>query len=276
MKIIYHGDLDGHCSGAIAYKYYRERGVEPELIEAIRYGLTFDNVEKDEPVIVVDFSLPFTELLKITKNIIWIDHHQTAIDEFEHLGLEGIRKSGIAGCELTWKFFYPTLEVPKVVKHIGDMDVWKWEYKATEAVIEGLQLLDTHPSNTWDWNLMLTRDYNIEPLYLNGLTCVKYRENYYAKMAKNLAYEVDWLGYKCIVCNCAFTGSLVFNSIKDKSKYDLMVVYYHEGDLYNASLYSEKDYVNCGEIAKTLGGGGHVGAAGFRCNELPFKRVRSS
>jgi len=274
MKIIYHGDLDGHCAGAIANKYYIERGEKPELIEAIRYGLTFDNVAQDELVVIVDFSFPFDDLLKRTKNIIWIDHHKTALEDFEHFGLAGLRRNGTAGCELAWEFFYPDQKVPAIVKYIGDMDVWKWEYKETEAVLEGLQLLETQPSNTWDWNIMLTPDFSVSTLYTNGLLCLKYRQNYYAKLAKNLSYESELLGHKCIVCNCAFTGSLVFNSLTEK--YNFMVVYYHEGDIYNVSLYSTDPSIDCGSIAKTFGGGGHIGAAGFRCKELPFNKVRSS
>jgi nanoRNase/pAp phosphatase (c-di-AMP/oligoRNAs hydrolase) len=36
------------------------------------------------------------------------------------------------------------------------------------------------------------------------------------------------------------------------------------------SLYSTKPEIDCGEIARTFGGGGHKGAAGFQCTELPF------
>jgi nanoRNase/pAp phosphatase (c-di-AMP/oligoRNAs hydrolase) len=36
------------------------------------------------------------------------------------------------------------------------------------------------------------------------------------------------------------------------------------------SLYSTRDDIDCGAIAKTYGGGGHKGAAGFQCDTLPF------
>jgi nanoRNase/pAp phosphatase (c-di-AMP/oligoRNAs hydrolase) len=41
--------------------------------------------------------------------------------------------------------------------------------------------------------------------------------------------------------------------------------------LWNVSLYSTKPEIDCGEIAKSFGGGGHKGAAGFQGKELPFK-----
>lgn len=54
--------------------------------------------------------------------------------------------------------------------------------------------------------------------------------------------------------------------------YDLMITFVRRTDkLWNVSLYSTKEYVDCGAIAKSFGGGGHKGAAGFQCKELPFE-----
>ncbi len=54
--------------------------------------------------------------------------------------------------------------------------------------------------------------------------------------------------------------------------YDLMITFVRRKDkLWNVSLYSTKPDVDCGAIAKSFGGGGHKGAAGFQCDELPFE-----
>ena len=54
--------------------------------------------------------------------------------------------------------------------------------------------------------------------------------------------------------------------------YDLMIAFCRRKDkLWNVSLYSTKTDVDCGAIAKSFGGGGHKGAAGFQCAELPFE-----
>lgn len=276
MKIFYHGDLDGHCAGAIAYQYYRKQGMLPELHEA-KYGMKLDNIniEPYELVIIVDFSfqLPgqFQELIETTSNIIWIDHHKTSLEEFKDLDLDGIRRDGTAGCELTWEYFHPTLRVPDVVKFIGDMDVWKWEYPSTEAIIEGLGLIDTRPDSP-EWKKMLNPAFNHNELLTKGQTCLQYRNNYYKKVADNLSFESEWQGYKCIVCNCAYTGSPIFEGLENMKDYDIWVTFYYNGKHYSVSLYSDKDYVNCGELAHELGGGGHLGAAGFRCDVLPFVR----
>ncbi len=277
MKIIYHNDLDGHCAGAIAYKYYldrvkREDRDKIELIEA-SYGMKLPEFEVDEPVIVLDFSFEtpgqFDGLVARTGQITWIDHHKTAIEEFRHLKyLRGVRLVGTAACELAWRYYYPTLVMPEVVQYIGDMDVWKLAYPDTWAVIEGLALLDTQPSNVKGWKELLTKPIPSELLY-SGKICLQYRQQYYAKLVKYLSHEMEWLGRKCIVCNCAFTGSSVFDSL-DSSQYDLMVTYSDNGSKFTVGLYSKHESVDCGNIAREFGGGGHQNAAGFRCDELPF------
>lgn len=55
-------------------------------------------------------------------------------------------------------------------------------------------------------------------------------------------------------------------------------VFYHSADLDGHCSgaivkyrFPEKDGVDCGDIAKSFGGGGHFSASGFQCSELPFE-----
>lgn len=54
--------------------------------------------------------------------------------------------------------------------------------------------------------------------------------------------------------------------------YDLVITFVRRKDrMWNVSLYSTKLDIDCGAIGKGFGGGGHRGAAGFQCKELPFE-----
>ena len=56
-----------------------------------------------------------------------------------------------------------------------------------------------------------------------------------------------------------------------KKKHDIMLPFAsHKNGKWKLSLYSTKKKINCGEIAKLFGGGGHKGAAGFISEKLPF------
>ena len=61
------------------------------------------------------------------------------------------------------------------------------------------------------------------------------------------------------------------NGLGHIEPYDLMITFCRRSDRkWNVSLYSTKADIDCGAIAKSFGGGGHKGAAGFQCTELPF------
>ena len=76
MKILYHHDADGYCAGYWAYKKFADQ--KPEMIMA-DYGMSMswmNRVEPDEKIIIVDYSLDVIDmekLLRITKDVIWID-----------------------------------------------------------------------------------------------------------------------------------------------------------------------------------------------------------
>ena len=126
MKCFYHdSDLDGRCSGAIIkYEY-----TDCEMI-GINYGNEFpwDIIEKDETVFMVDFCLqPFGAMdrLALNCNLVWIDHHKSAIEEYgTHRSIDGLRKIGIGACALVWEFLYPQRSIPYGIQMLAEYDVW--------------------------------------------------------------------------------------------------------------------------------------------------------
>ena len=112
MKCFYHNDLDGHCSGAIVKK------VMPEIdMFEIDYKDPFPihMIESGEKIILVDYSLPnlnaWDLLFERTSEVIWIDHHKTAIDMNPQYNLHlpfdihGLRYTGHSAAYLTWCYF---------------------------------------------------------------------------------------------------------------------------------------------------------------------------
>jgi len=52
------------------------------------------------------------------------------------------------------------------------------------------------------------------------------------------------------------------------NEFDICIGFVFDGLRYTVGLYSQK--LDVSEIAKKYGGGGHPGAAGFVCKQLPF------
>ncbi len=135
MKCFYHRvDLDGRCSGAIVKKMYPEC----EMIGAdYNDTLDLDSIKQGEKVFIVDFSFPIDKMIQLsnTAELVWIDHHKSAIEKAHkagflssggqllHMGSDD-PSTKKAGCELTWEWIYPREKTPLAVKLLSKYDVW--------------------------------------------------------------------------------------------------------------------------------------------------------
>lgn len=289
MKVLYHGDPDGKCAGFWVKNFVRPKDNYPVEFLRMDYNTQFDlsTVKPQEQVIIVDYSLDvevMRELFEITDDIIWIDHHKTSMDKYEGFErpIKGLRVDGIAGCVLTFIYLgimtnggenepTPFSEryvsvVPMFTRLIGDRDVWDWKFgDKTRNFFEGLQSFDHEPQSPIWLELSLTDDTTF--VEERGLVVSDFKTQMNKRLLRDFAYETEFMGHKAIACNTTQQGSELFDVMKDT--YPLKIVYNHNKDVFTISMYS--DTIDVSEIAVSLGGGGHKGAAGFSAKTLPFK-----
>lgn len=288
MKCLHHTDHDGEGSAFLVAKHTSSSN--PEDFIPMNYNKEFpiDVIQKDEEVYIVDFSISpddMRELLKITTNVHWIDHHKTAIEKYEGFEheIKGLRYDGVAACELTYvylkilkgtdKSFDKEMlkEVPEFIALIGDRDVWKWEYEETKDFCSGLSLYDTKPtSSVWN-DLIYLGEAAVKDICCEGRIANIYRARRYEKISKAFSYDGKVKGFedkKAIILNQGIASSEAFEAVK-KEYHDFMIAYVYDGEFYSVSLYTNGD-MDVSKIAKHYGGGGHRGAAGFKCKKLPI------
>ena len=277
MKCFYHRDMDGKCSAAIVYHSAKVLTYPPEMID-IDYKdiLDLKTILPDEQIWIVDFSFKpevMEEILKITKNIIWIDHHKTAFEYKYSQELEGIRDNNFSGCELTWKYVYPNIPMPKIVEMLGRYDVWDFSKYGEDLnkLQAGIRLFDHNPENL-NWTEWFKNYADLNKELEGGYFALRYRNNQAESLIKAWSFFAEFEGYKAICCNAGSVSSQLFDSVKED--YDLMIPFIFDGKQWTVSLYTKKD-IDCSELAKKYGGGGHKQAAGFQCKELPFKKSPS-
>lgn len=281
IKIFYHSsDLDGHCSGAIVkYKY-----PEAELFP-INYNQKFpweQLDEKNDTIIMVDFSLqPFTEMVKLYQifkdRLILIDHHISTINDLNNNNLndkiKGIRKVNEAACELTWQYFFPEREIPEVVKLLGRYDVWDHSNSDVLPFQYGIRLNVTYPKNQDLWKAYFEVSDNVDIIQKTiekGKIILEYQKQENEKYAKSCAFEIKFEGYRAICANKLMANSQLFDSVWDSDRHDLMIQFgIRKNGIWTMSFYTKKDNIDCSEIAKKFGGGGHAQAAGASFKDLP-------
>ena len=275
MICIHHNDLDGRCSAAIVNMTMKSPDYDINFYE-VDYSsnnLPLDKVKKDEPVIIVDFSLSDDNMKKleaITSDITWIDHHATAKNYYyQNLnGLRDFKDKSKAGCELAWEFYFPNIAIPESVLLLGDYDKFSCKLEQCFNFHEGMKIEYNHPeSPLWIKLFDGDRGDDVKRICANGVCCINYRDIYYQDMLADFGYEAKFNGNTAFVANLYGFGSPPFGDIIDK--YDFIISYIYNGKTYSVSLYSKK--IDVSIIAKKYGGGGHKGASGFSCEELPFK-----
>lgn len=290
MKCFYHNDSDGKCAGFWValnvgiHDGYNDMPVFQEIDYRMRFPLEI--IRPNEQVYIVDYSITpdeMRQLLSITKDVTWIDHHKTAIEKyqgFEH-EIRGVRYDGISGCMLTYCYIHHmtargegeikpfdismTEDAPMFTKFIDDWDVWKFKYGDDTRYFQiAFNAYDFSPcADTWD--MFLDND-GEQTLIEQGKIMIQYRDNW-AKNYMKLGFETEFEGHKCFAVNLGCCNSEYFKSLPE-GEYEILMPFVFDGNVYTVSLYSTT--VDVSEIAKKYGGGGHKGASGFQIKELPF------
>ena len=294
MKCFYHNDADGKCAGFwVHHRAYLEPDIE--FIE-ISYEKPFpmNTILSNEQIYIVDYSImpnEMRELLKITKDVTWIDHHKTAIERYKDFeyDLRGIRYDGIAGCMLTYCYLthmtnggrgeikpfdiQMTEDAPLFTKLIADWDVWKFDYgDKTRSFITAFNSYDFNPeSKEWIrfFKRILSKSSPVTDMIDEGTSMLKYRDGWAKEYLKRFGFEVNFEGLNCFAVNLGNCNSECFKSLPDR-KYDAFMPFAYNGEKWTVSMYSKTHDVS--DICKKYGGGGHAQAAGFTCEELPFKK----
>lgn len=273
MKCFYHkADLDGKCSAAIVKNRYDEAALFPA-----DYGdvIPWDQIAPKEIVFVVDFSFPPEEMNKLNEQaeLIWIDHHKTAI-EANDPKIRGLRRTGEAACELAWDYIFGS-ETAEAVTLLGRYDVWdksasNWETHILPFQL-GMQSMDGSPENQELWmSLFLDDGEEVTSIISDGNVIHRYTEESNKSKGEVMMFEGEFLGHPAIFCN-VLGSSQNFKGFYDKKKHDLMLTFVMTKDMtWKVSMYTESDSVDVSALAKQMGGGGHRQAAGFTYDNLDF------
>lgn len=284
VKCFYHrSDLDGHCSGAIVYDYYKQyQEVEIEMIGVDYIDMNYQYISiinKDDIVVIVDFSFESIDDMKMIQNnckeFIWIDHHKTAIEKSEKYNFDkcvGLRRIGNAACELTWEYFFPSHVIPQSVYLLGRYDVWDHEDSRVVPFQYGIRLNNTLPTeNIWREILYSGSEGSnfIRNIIKDGELILKYEKSQWDRIAKSNCYVINFEGLRALVINRSHINSKFFESQYDSELHDCLITFSLSGDGWKVSLYcpDDKDF-DLSKIALKRGGGGHGKACGFTTNDI--------
>jgi oligoribonuclease NrnB/cAMP/cGMP phosphodiesterase (DHH superfamily) len=278
--VLYHANcLDG--IGA-AYAAWKKLGDDNATYIPVQYNkpIPLDTMEPNNDVYIVDFSYPAEELHKLAtvmNKVVVLDHHKTALPEIRtahqlcvvnDIFTFHYRYSELeSGAVIAWNYFHPEQEqeVPELLLHIQDRDLWKFKLPNTKEIIAGLtanglaKLTLARIENLIEnWN---TGSYY---MLLDMGDIINANFNARCKELAEKAYACTLLGdYEGLAINTSMEyASEVGNLLAIKSGTYGAVWTYEGNGVCKVSLRSTGDY-DVSTLAQKFGGGGHKNAAGF-------------
>ena len=303
ITIIYHRvDYDGLFSAMIC-KYFFDINY-PTEISINNIGYTYSDPLPDisqlkrisDKLIMVDISFPPDYMLNLIntfgkENIIWIDHHITAIRESIKYGYDyliGQRDSEckVGACELTWKWFFEGMETPKIIQLLSAYDVWdktrfSWDNEVLPCqnglrAIFGMNL----ESISHNYNQILSDGFLETQILPGGRMIKSFLSMKWKAQVKNSSFEITVAGkYRGIALLTPDFTSAMFESVLDKG-YQVFCIcnMRKDSEMFSVSLYSEPDGrlgdFELGEYMKqNYSGGGHKTAAGGKLTKEQFEKL---
>lgn len=238
---------------------------------------------------------------------IYIDHHISAMKD---LGIDnenafapkydGIQNTNFAACELTWKYFFPNEDMPEIVRLLGLYDSFRHkntdeETKVLEFQYGARQCISNYEEAYCYLNQTLTipdirdRQNIVKKIHNQGKTIYQYLCTEAKQTYKN-GFEINFENkdidfssntnkhiypkYKFICINKERFNPINFGIDYHKDGYDGAACFYLNKDKkWSFSLYNDNGLVDCSQIAKQYGGGGHKGAAGMIVDLEAFKSI---
>lgn len=268
LVITHAGCNDGRWAAHVAQLYHGKDNVE---IYYANYGDPPPSVE-GRHVVITDFSYPRDILLKMKEaaaSLHVLDHHASAQRNLEGLDFCTFDMNH-SGAVLAWKFYFPHEEVPDILKHVEDYDLWRFNYPLTQAIIKGMYA-------DWDEDkalegLAASRGADLIPYYGDmGLVLLRKQETDLARLAKR-AHRMLVCGYNIPAVNTTEYYSELGGLLARGEPFSLCYSLKEDGETvalsFRSQVKSEPQAVDVSKIAEAFNGGGHPGASGGRTDML--------
>jgi oligoribonuclease NrnB/cAMP/cGMP phosphodiesterase (DHH superfamily) len=300
VVIIYHLQAPGiDCSDGIAGAWVCQRYYQDAEVIGACYGTNLDYI-KAGLIVLVDFSVAPEQVNRWTTRgikVLIIDHHKTAFEQFSisnfsNKVVQGREdrmeltdplftgeidiSSNYSGASLAWEVFNLG-KVPFFLQYIADADNWHWRLKDSRAVNTGLSHLRGYHKSLKDkfafFDLLYEvkgEDKLLNTLRLIGEVIISNNEEI-INQAVARWQEMDILSYKVPCVKLETTQEEALKSgICEKLYTDPSMSHYPfvaclMKDEVSFTLRSSKQSnFDVATLAKTVGGGGHPNAAGFK------------
>lgn len=257
---IYHGNCaDGFAAAWVVRKALRE---EPfiDFHAGVYQDPPPDVTGKD--VLLVDFSYKrpiLEEMIEKAASVVVLDHHKTAKEELHNLrGAITVFDMNRSGARIAWDYFFGDQQPPKLLLHIEDRDLWRFELPRTREVQAAVF---SYPYDFAVWDDLMFCD--LEELVQEGKGIERKHFKDIGELVQVVTRRITIGGYNVPIANLPYTMTSDAGHLLAQGE-PFAGCYWDTPEGRVFSLRSTDKGLDVSEIAKQYGGGGHRNAAGFR------------
>lgn len=258
---IYHGN----CADGFGAATVIRMALKPENVDFYPgvYSQSPPDVNNRD-IILVDFSYKRPVLLKMAqkaKSILILDHHKSARADLINLphNVTALFDMSKSGAVLAWEYFNPHKQIPQLLLHIQDRDLWEFKLEGTREI---QACLFSYPYDFDLWEQLLQAD--PQDLRDDGIAIERKHFKDINEFIIAASYTTTIAGYHEIpILNAPYFWSSDAGHIMGKDV-PFAACYWDTPERRVYSLRSSTEGIDVSKIAAQFGGGGHFHAAGFR------------
>lgn len=275
IVVLYHnGCHDGFGGAWVAWTKFKNKA---EYIP-VDHGKEPPEGLTDKQIYFIDFCYPaeiMQTLLAQNKKVVILDHHISQRD-IVGISTEHVYDNERSGSVIAWQYFFPGQPVPKLLKHVQDIDLWRFKVPHTKELMAAL---DGYAFDFKLWNKLSAEWEDKEKLqkYMEaGKTVLQHEARIVDRLIRH-AERVDLDGFAAYAVNSPILESEIGNWIVDHKK-AIGIIWAYKGGSVKVSLRSDGK-IDVSKIAQLHGGGGHKAAAGFAFDvqmELPWVKTHGA
>lgn len=273
IAVFYHADcLDGFGAAYAAWKkfgdtadYYPAKYGHEPLVEEVA----------GKEAYFIDFCYPqetMDKVLKSAASLVVLDHHEGIKEVVESMP-NHVYDNNRSGASIAWAYFHPDTAIPKLIQHMEDEDLYKFDLPETRALGVFLSAHDFSFEFWDDVSNALADPEKRTLLFAEANSFLKYF-NHLIALSVEHAHLVSFEGHEVLLANTSPMKTLksaVGNALAKKKPPFGLVMSVHPNGI-GVSIRGDGS-VDVAAIARKYGGNGHPSSAGFRIpwqTPMPF------
>jgi len=269
--VFYHHNCpDGFSAAWVAWKKLKDKA-EYKWLD---YQAPFNYDFRDKTLYFLDVvpgKADFRRLLKRNR-IIVIDHHISS-EQMIKKATDYSFSLGHCAAVLAWHYFFPKRRMPRLLKYVEDLDLWKFRQPYSKEINAAISTVDF---DFQQWSKLARRLETTKgrrEYIKEGRAIMNYKNKIIEKVSSR-AQRVIFAGKEALAVNSSVLVSEIGNALLQR-QVPVAIIWFETKDKRKVSLRSDGT-VNVAELAEKYNGGGHRQAAGFVLDikrPLPWKNL---